>query len=102
METSWIVQTNVERESTSPALLRAACGALGLPYHSISVVAGAASLPELPPIPGPVVFHGRNTLIRCALENPRWRHGVFFSTEAFRHGAYVAAYGNDMLNADAR
>src|SRR6478752_6622575 len=102
MQTSWIVQTNVERESTSPALLRSACSSLGLPFHAVSVIAGSRSLPELPAIDGPVVFHGRNTLIQCALQDERWRAGVFFSEERFSHEAYVAALGSDMLNASAR
>lgn len=61
--TPWIVQTNVERESPTPSRLRAACAALGLPFHVVSVVRNASSLPELPRIEGPVVFHGRATLI---------------------------------------
>ena len=81
MQTSWIVQTNVERESTSPALLQSACSSLGLPFHAVTVIAGSPSLIELPPIDGPVVFHGRNTLIQRALQDQRWRAGVFFSRE---------------------
>lgn len=101
-QTSWIVQTNVERESASPALLRAACNALGLRFHGISVVRGSSSLPDFPSVDGPVVFHGRETLIRCALGNPHWASGVFFSDAHFTHSAYVDAYGDDMLNAEAR
>jgi len=102
MQASWIVQTNVEAESTSPALLREACSSLGLPFHALSVFAGTNPLPELPSIEGPVVFHGRNTLIANAHEHPRWRSGVFFSPERFTHQVYVAALGGDMLNANAR
>lgn len=56
----------------------------------------------MPPIDGPVVFHGRTTLILRAFEHPKWRHGVFFDPGRFQHRAYVAAYGERMLNADAR
>jgi hypothetical protein len=49
-----------------------------------------------------VVFHGRTTLILRAFEHPRWRRGVFFDPERFQHRAYVQAYGERMLNADAR
>jgi ATP-grasp domain-containing protein len=102
MRTAWIVQTNVEPESTSPAALRRACSALRSPFHEISVVAGAATLPEMPRVDGPVVFHGRTTLILRALEHPAWRRGIFFDPATFQHRAYVAAYGQSMLNADAQ
>jgi hypothetical protein len=101
-KTSWIVQTNVERESPTPALLREACAALELPFHGISVTRGDTSLSNLPDIVGPVVFHGRNTLVQGARAQARWRQGVFFSPENFHHDAYVAAYGSAMLNASAR
>ncbi len=80
---TWIVQTNVEPESTSRGLLRRACSELGLSFHAVSVVAGASTLPELSGIEGPAVFHGRNTLIRCALEHPVWKKAVFFPSEHF-------------------
>jgi len=101
-KTSWIVQTNVEQESPTPTLLRKACAALDLPFHGVSVTRGDTSLPRLPSIDGPVVFHGRNTLIQCALAHSRWQNGVFFSPENFHHDAYVAAYGSAMLNSSAR
>ncbi len=59
-------------------------------------------LPDMPQVDGPVVLHGRTTLILRALEHPRWRHGVFFDPERFQHRAYAAAWGRDMLNADAQ
>jgi hypothetical protein len=102
LQTSWVVQTNVEPESTTPVVLREACSGLRLPFHEVSVTPGQQSLPALPDIPGPVVFHGRNTLISRALEHPTWKRGVFFSPENFRYDAYVAHYGSAMLNADAR
>lgn len=101
-QASWVVQTNVERESASPRLLRDACIALDLPFYGISVVRDSKALAQLPNIAGPVVFHGRGTLIRCALQDPRWARGVFFTDTSFTHTAYVSAYGDDMLNADAR
>lgn len=102
MRTSWIVQTNVEPESPSPAALRRACAATERPFHEVAVIAGSAALPDLPRIEGPVVFHGRTTLILRALEHPIWRRGVFFDPAHFQHRAYVAGYGDDMLNADAQ
>lgn len=102
MRTAWIVQTNVEPESTSPAALRRACAALNSPFHEISVIAGSATLPDMPHQEGPVVLHGRTTLILRAVEHPRWRHGVFFDPATFQHSAYAAAYGQSMLNADAQ
>jgi hypothetical protein len=102
MRTTWVVQTNVEPESTSPAALRRACSVEQLPFHEVSVIPGSATLPEMPRVDGPVVFHGRTTLILRAFEDPKWRHGVFFDPARFQHRAYVAAYGDAMLNADAR
>ncbi|WP_044969312.1 MULTISPECIES: ATP-grasp domain-containing protein [Sorangium] len=102
MRTTWIVQTNVEPGSTSPAALRRACSTEQRPFHEVSVIAGSATLPELPRIDGPVVLHGRTTLILRAFEHPRWRHGVFFDPARFQHRSYVAAYGDQMLNADAQ
>jgi len=102
MRTAWIVQTNVEPESTSPGALRRACLAEEFPFHEVSVLRGSATLPELPAIEGPVVFHGRTTLILRAFEHPKWRRGVFFDPEHFQHRSYVQAYGERMLNADAR
>jgi hypothetical protein len=99
---TWIVQTNVEPESTSPGLLRRACEELDLAFVAVAITPGAPSLPELPDVAPPAVFHGRNTLIRCALEHPTWRKGVFFSPESFHHDAYVAGFGADLLNASAR
>lgn len=101
MRTTWLVQVRVEPDSTSPAAIRRACSALRLPFHEVSIVSGAASLPELPPIAGPVVFHGRTTLILRAHEHPTWRRGVFFDPLRFRHEAYVDGFGADVLNADA-
>lgn len=102
MRTAWLVQTNVERESTSPAMLRQACAAEQLPFYALSVIPGSPTLPELPLIDGPVVFHGRTTLILRAFEHPTWRRGIFFDPATFQHRAYVQAYGERMLNADAR
>lgn len=99
---AWVVQTNVEDGSPSPTLLRDACTRLLLPFHGVAVTAGANTLPPFAVVDGPVVFHGRATLIRCALNEPRWAHGVFFSEQLFTHDAYVAGYGQDMLNASAR
>lgn len=59
-------------------------------------------LPELPNIEGLVVFHRRTPLILRAFEHPISRRGVFFDLERFQHRAYVEAYGERMLNADAR
>lgn len=102
MKTAWIVQTNVEPESTSPAVLRHACEELELPFHGVAVARDQPRLPDFPHTGGPVVFHGRNTLIQRALEHPLWQKGAFFTPENFRHEAYVAGYGSSMLNADAR
>lgn len=102
MRTSWIVQTNVEPESTSPSALRRACEALRLPFFELSVTPRSSSLPPMPRVDGPVVLHGRTTLILRALEHPTWRRGIFFDPETFRHEAYVAHYGHRMLNAGAR
>ncbi len=55
----------------------------------------------MPRIDGPVVFHGRTTLVLRALEDPKWRHGVFFDPACFQHRAYAAAYGDRLLNDDA-
>jgi hypothetical protein len=100
--TTWIVQTNVEPESTSPSALRRACEAEGRDFREVSVPPGSPTLPDLPPIDGPVVFHGRTTLILRASEHPRWRRGVFFDPARFQHRAYVLAYGDRVLNAEAR
>ncbi len=102
MRTTWIVQTNVEPESTSPAALRRACFAEQRPFYEVSVIPGSVTMPELPAMDGPVVFHGRTTLILRAFEHPKWRHGVFFDPDHFQHRAYVQAYGERMLNADAQ
>lgn len=102
MRTSWLVQTNVEPESTSHIALRQACFAEQKPFYELSVVPGSKILPELPSIDGPVVFHGRTTLILRALEHPTWQRGVFFDPERFQHRAYVQAYGARVLNADTR
>lgn len=102
VETTWIVQVNGLPPSPSPALLRRACAANGRPLVEISVSPGAAELPSLPSLPavtGPIVFHGRTTLILQASAHPVWRSGVFFSPESFNHGAYLEGYGDRMLNA---
>lgn len=99
--TTWIVQTNVEPESTSPAALKVACATEGLPFHEIAVLPGAPELPPLPEVKGPVVFHGRTTLILRALEHPRWRQGIFFDPSRFQHRAYATAWGSRLLNAGA-
>lgn len=102
MRTAWVVQTNVEPESTSPAALRRACEALQSPFFELSVVPRSLALPVMPRVDGPVVLHGRTTLILRALEHPAWRNGIFFDPETFRHDVYAAHYGDRMLNADAR
>jgi hypothetical protein len=102
MRTTWIVQTNVEAESTSPNALRRACWIDDRPFREIAVVAGSPVLPAMPEVDGPIVFHGRTTLILRASEHPRWRHGVFYDADRFQHSAYAAGYGDDLLNADAR
>lgn len=102
MRTTWLVQTNVDPESTSPAALRRACATEQFPFYALSVIPGSATLPEMPTIGGPVVFHGRTTLILRAFEHPQWRRGIFFDPKLFQHRAYVQAYGERMLNADAK
>lgn len=66
------------------------------------MIAGSATLPDMPHVDGPAVLHGRTTLILRAFEHPKWRHAVFFDPERFQHSAYVAAWGRDMLNAGAQ
>jgi hypothetical protein len=100
MRTTWIVQAS--SESPSPSHLRRACAEARLPFHEISVVAGAATLPSMPEVDGPIVLHGRTTLIMRALEHPTLRRGIFFDPERFTHRSYVDGYGARMLNADAR
>lgn len=102
MTVAWVVQTNVEAESTSPALLRRACAELKLPFHEVAVTRGQPELPDFPNAGDPVVFHGRSTLIQRAAGHPLWHKAVFFSPERFRHDAYVAGYASAMLNAHAR
>ncbi len=101
MLTTWVVQTNVEPESTSPTALRRACALEERSFCEVSVVPNSKILPDIPRIDGPVVFHGRTTLILRAFEDPRWRHGVFFDPTCFQHRAYAAAYGHRLLNDDA-
>jgi hypothetical protein len=101
-QTTWIVQTNVEPESTSPSALREACAVEQRPFYEISVSPGSATLPILPAVDGPVVFHGRTTLILRAFEHPQWRRGIFFDPAHFQHRAYAAGYGVQLLNAGAR
>lgn len=70
--------------------------------YELSITPGAVSLPDMPRIDGPVVFHGRTTLILRASEHPWWRRGVFFDPARFQHRAYLAGYGDRLLNADAK
>lgn len=100
--TTWLVQTNITPESPTPALLRDACNRQGRLYLPITVLPGSKSLPPVPDIAkdGPVVFHGRSTLILNALSSP-WRHGVFFDPDMFTHRAYADGYGDRLLNCDA-
>lgn len=101
MRTIWVVQTNVEPESTSPSALRHACAVEQRPFYEIAVIPGSTVLPAMPTIDGPVVFHGRTTLILQAFEHPQWRRGIFFDPRHFQHRAYAAAYGDQLLNAEA-
>ena len=97
--TTWLVQTNIAPESPTPALLQGACGRQGRLFLAITVLPGSKSLPEIPQAAsdGPVVFHGRSTLILNARSSP-WKHGVFFDPDTFGHRAYAKGYGDRLLN----
>ncbi|WP_254506856.1 ATP-grasp domain-containing protein [Anatilimnocola floriformis] len=66
------------------------------------MIAGAKELPAMPPVSGPLVLHGRTTLILRALESPVWRRRIFFEPAHFCHRAYVEGWGDRVLNAAAR
>ncbi len=97
--TTWLVQTNFALESPTPVLLQRACDLKRRPYLPLTVLPGSKKLPPMPEAAkgGPVVFHGRSTLILNALRSP-WRHGVFFNPNTFQHRAYAEGYGHLLLN----
>lgn len=102
MRTTWIVQTNGEPPTPTADRLRRACEAEDQPFLPIAVPRGATALPELPDVAGPVVLHGRTSLILAANADPRWRRGVFLDPERFTQRAWQAAWGPRLLNAGAR
>lgn len=101
--TAWLVQTNITPESPTPAQLQAACAHQARPFHAIHVLPGSTGAPPVPDAArgGPVVFHGRSTLLLNALASP-WRHGVFFNPATFRHQAYDEGFGDALLNHGAQ
>lgn len=66
---------------------------------AITVLPDSKTLMDIPEIAkgGPVVFHGRSTLILNALASP-WKHGVFFDPSTFKHQAYADGFGDRFLN----
>ena len=100
MPTSWIVQDNLPKSQTAWRI-RGACEELGLPFYPINVTARSSEPPLMPDIGGPFVLHGGTTFILHALNDNRWRRGLFFDPAGFRHSQYAQHYGSLMLNETA-
>jgi hypothetical protein len=100
--TVWIIQTNVESDCRSVPAVRSACATLKLPVYEIHVTPGSPTLPPMPDVAGPVVLRGRTTLMLRAFESPVWRRGIFFDPDRFQHSAYLAAWGDNLMNADSQ
>ena len=99
MKSKWIVQSNL-RDSPTLGLLRAACSHLEIEIVPVSITPGDTALPsDLPN--GPLVAHGATTLINLAMQDNRFKNGVFYDQQNFCHNAYANGYGNDYVNRDA-
>lgn len=99
MKPTWIVQSNL-RNSVTLGMLSNACERLDLELMPVSILPGAEMLPtDLPN--GPLIAHGATTLVKLAVRDRRFLHGVFYIPENFCHSAYLRGYGRDYVNADA-
>jgi len=100
MDTKWIIQHNIGNDTEENLL--SACHDVGVAYERIRVIPFSDELPEMPDIDGPFVFYGRTTLILNAYKDKKWARGMFYNPETFNPQAYLANYGNMMLNHDAQ
>lgn len=97
--TAWLVQLPPPGDaSPSCGLLREACAELSLPIDFLAVQPGA--LVAFPPPAGPVVVHGRKTLLDAAQAHPVYRKAVF-DDGRFTPTLYARGWGARMLNVDA-
>ena len=99
MTPNWIIQNNLHNSPTY-SLLSKTCALIGVPCFGVEVYAGQITLPiELPD--SPLIAHGATTLVKIALADPRFQHGIFFDEENFCHEAYASGLGKAYLNSDA-
>jgi hypothetical protein len=95
---TWLVQRPPPADdSPTFALLLRACNELHLPLEALDLVPGQP--PSLPSLDGPIIIHGRKTLLDAALRDPVYRRAVFNDTENFHPSAYLRGWGPRMLNA---
>lgn len=96
---TWVVQSNLPNSDTLQ-LLHCACDKIGLPIQAVAVAPRQSSLPVDLPC-APLIVHGATTLVRLAVGDDRFRHGVFYSSDNFCHSAYQREFGLAYLNHDA-
>ena len=96
---TWLIQTTPLWDPFSPTfeLLTHACLALGIRCCSIDVEIGKPVV--FPHVEGPVVVHGRKTLLEAARQDPVFQKGIFGDESNFSASQYQAQWGARFLNA---
>lgn len=82
-------------------MLRAACAATQRAFLPVDMAVGGELPHEVARVDGPVVFHGRTSLVLAASRS-RPTSGVFYSPSTFCHAAFVQHLGRRYLNHDAQ
>lgn len=96
---TWLVQTTPSWDRSSPTfqLLTHACLELGIKLLPMDIEAGKPVI--FPVLEGPVVIHGRKTLIEAARKDPVCNQGIFGNESDFRASCYQSHWGKRFLNA---
>jgi hypothetical protein len=108
----WVIQKNLQSDQQLRDLM-AAFSKTGLPALFVPIIPFSDDLPEIPPYEGPILVYGSTTLIKnvyrtndpsVASRRPArpWKPGIFFRPERFQFAPQLAAYGDRLLNHDAR
>ena len=96
----WVIQENMFREKSVERLAET-LSRLETPHTTVKVIPfGGGLVPEIE-VPGPVVVVGSMSLSRHAVKMG-WTPGAWMNADRFGYEAYIEAFGDHMLNHDAR
>jgi len=102
MMVRWIIQNNLSAEGGDFHKMAKACEELGIEYEGIKVIPFSPDIPEFTKDDKINIYYGATTLMYNIYHQLNKPMGLFFDEEKFSIENYIKAWGNHMLNSEAK